>query len=215
MTLSVWDMDRTITKVPTFPRWLAFWVRTEAPWRALLLPVVPLLLLLFTVGILDRKRLKEALHWLFLGALVDRARLARAAERFAERVGPRLELSGALAQMRADREAGHVLVLVTASPRYYVEALARRWGVAHVLATENAGAASRLSHRIAGANCYGAEKVRVLNGWRQGRQVARAFSDHVSDLPLLRLAAQPVAVNPTPALAAEAARRGWPIIRWA
>lgn len=215
MTLSVWDMDRTITRAPTFPRWLAFWVRNAALWRALLLPLVPPLLLLFAVRLLDRRGLKQALHRLFMGPKVRREQVEALAERFAAEVGARLELAGALEQMRADAAAGHVLLLVTASPRFYVEALARRWGVPHVLATENEGNAAHLLHRIAGANCYGEEKVRRVEAWRQGRPVACAWSDDLSDLPLLLLAERPVAANPTPAMRAEAVRRGWPVIQWA
>jgi phosphoserine phosphatase len=51
----------------------------------------------------------------------------------------------------------------------------------------------------------------------QGRKLAdfgasTFYSDSHNDLPLLELVSRPVAVDPDPALAAEAARRGWPVI---
>jgi phosphoserine phosphatase len=38
------------------------------------------------------------------------------------------------------------------------------------------------------------------------------YSDSHNDLPLLERVRRPVAVDPDPQLAAEAARRGWPVI---
>ena len=38
------------------------------------------------------------------------------------------------------------------------------------------------------------------------------YSDSQNDLPLLLRVTDPVAVNPDPALAAEAGKRGWPVI---
>jgi HAD superfamily phosphoserine phosphatase-like hydrolase len=218
--LSLWDMDRTLTRVPSFPRWLMHWVRHEAPWRALLLPAVPVLLLLFGIGALDRGGLKAGLQWLFMGPRVVRARLALRAEAFAATWGAGAELKPALARLAADRAEGYLILLVTASPHYYVEALGRRWGVDAVLATANAGDETCVFHRLEGANCYGAEKPRRVAAWLGGRvpSVVRAYSDHVSDVPLLEMAVGDgggaTAANPTRAMQEEAARRGWPVVSW-
>jgi HAD superfamily phosphoserine phosphatase-like hydrolase len=147
---------------------------------------------------------------------VPAALVAARAEAFARDFGSRHELDGALAQLAADRAAGLDIVLVTASPHYYVEALARRWGIATVIATGNRHAGELILPALATPNCYGPEKVarlRALLGPASGA-VARAYSDHPSDLPLLELAREPVAANPTRKLAAIAAARGWPIRRW-
>jgi phosphoserine phosphatase len=40
------------------------------------------------------------------------------------------------------------------------------------------------------------------------------YSDSHNDLPLLLAVTHPVAVDPDPVLAAEAAARGWPIASW-
>ena len=62
-------------------------------------------------------------------------------------------------------------------------------------------------------------KIERVRDWLagQGRRLAdfpdsSFYSDSLNDLPLLELVARPVAVDPDPTLAAEAARRGWPVI---
>lgn len=214
MKLALYDMDRTITRRSSWLPWLLFFARHEAPWRLLLLPLALVPLALYPA--LGRKGVKEAMQWLLMGPSVTEDRVAARARAFAAAFGARAERPEALARIARDRAEGRVVVIVTASARYYVEALAARWGVAHVLATENCRAGGRISHRIAGANCYGAEKVARVRAWLAGRvpESVRAYSDHPSDLPLLELAAEPVAVSPTPALARLAAVRGWPCVSW-
>lgn len=38
--LSIFDVDRTITRKPTYSLFLLFAMRRHAPWRALLLPLL-------------------------------------------------------------------------------------------------------------------------------------------------------------------------------
>jgi HAD superfamily phosphoserine phosphatase-like hydrolase len=216
MKLSLWDMDRTITRVPSFPRWLIHWVRHEAPWRALFLPAVPLLLLLFGAGLVDRGGLKAALQGLFMGRRVAAARVARRAEAFAGSWGAGTERRQALDRMAADRADGFLILLVTASPAYYVAALGKRWGVDAILATRNAGDAAWLRHRLDGQNCYGDEKPRRVRDWigRRDVEAIRAYSDHVSDVPLLEMAGEAIVANPSPAMRDAARERGWQVVNW-
>jgi enoyl-CoA hydratase/carnithine racemase len=53
-------------------------------------------------------------------------------------------------------------------------------------------------------------------GWdlQAGARLHAAYTDHHHDLPMLLLAENPVAVDPTPGLAAEAAARNIPIQNW-
>lgn len=214
MRIAVYDMDRTITRRPSWMPWLMFWVRREAPWRLLLLPALGVLLALYPL--LGRQRLKEAMQWLLMGPAVPLDRVAARADEFAGRFGAAAELPRALARMAADRAEGFTIVVATASCRFYAAALARRWGADALIATENEEDRGRLRFRIAGANCYGEEKRRRVEAWIAGRQVERFrfYSDHVSDLPSFLLAHEPVAANPSPALAREARARGWPVFNW-
>jgi phosphoserine phosphatase len=67
--------------------------------------------------------------------------------------------------------------------------------------------------------CYGEEKaqaardIAVERGYRL--EDCRAYSDSITDLPLLEAVGHPTAVNPDRALRREAEQRGWPILTFA
>ena len=77
-----------------------------------------------------------------------------------------------------------------------------------------------LTPRIAGADCYGADKRRMLEQWLAGQEIDRAdvhirfFSDDLSDLPTFEWADEAVAVNPSRSLLKLALRRGWTVYDW-
>ncbi|WP_318771460.1 HAD family hydrolase [Thermaurantiacus sp.] len=210
--MALYDMDGTLTEGASWWPWLLFWVRTEAPWRALLVPVVALLLPLFPL--LGRGGLKQAMQRLLMGEVVPCARVAQAARAFAATFGARRERPWMLARMAADRDEGLAIVVATASAHFYAEALAERWGVDALIATENERRGDDIGWRLLGANCFGPEKRRRVEAWlaRHGAHVVRCYSDHHADLPILGLAAEPVAVCPTRTLRRLARRRGWPIL---
>lgn len=214
--VSIYDMDKTITRRASWTAWLFFFARTERPGRLLLAPLLALPALGYAIGILDRAGLKQATHRILMGRRVPHAVVARAADAFAARFGGANELAGALQAIAADRAAGARLVMATASSRYYAAALAARWGFDDVVATENRWAGGQLTPRIAGENCYEMGKLRLLIAHLGLRPPhVRFHSDHVSDLPVLLWADEPVAANPSPALRQEALMRGWRVCDWA
>lgn len=216
MKISIYDMDKTVTRKASWTAWLFFYARTEAPWRLLLAPLMLPPSLAFLLGLTDRKGLKEATQALLMGRRVPREKVERAADAFAADFGARMELPGALEAIAADRAGGHEIWLATASCRYFVEALARRWGIATVIATENVWEGDFLTNRIRGENCYAMGKLRMILARLQRRPDEIVFSsDHWSDLPVLEWADVPVAANPCAELRAVARIRGWRVCDWA
>jgi HAD superfamily hydrolase (TIGR01490 family) len=65
---------------------------------------------------------------------------------------------------------------------------------------------------------YGAGKARAIRQLAQREQIdlddSYAYSDSVSDLPMLRVVGHPVAVNPDAALARLAREEGWEVLRF-
>lgn len=215
MKLSIYDMDKTITKKANWTAWLFFYARTQAPWRLLLAPLMLLPSLGFLLGLTDRKGLKEATQALLMGRRVPRAKVERAAEAFAASFGAKMELAGALQAIAADRAAGREVWLATASCRYFVMPLAKRWGIETVIATENMWEGEQLANRIRGENCYGMGKLRMILARLERRpEEVRFTSDHVSDLPVLDWADVPIAANPSRALREVAQIRGWRVYDW-
>jgi HAD superfamily hydrolase (TIGR01490 family) len=216
--LSIFDMDRTITRTGTWTPWLLFWARREAPWRLLLLPLLALAGLAALAGLIGRARLKELSHRLLMGRAVPRDRLAAAAEAYADRVLADNVFPGAVARIAADRAEGRRLVLATASNEFYVVAIARRLGFDDVVATASRWDEDVLRHRLAGENCYGQAKLLLVEAFlkRAGLEGApiRFYSDHVSDAPLFERATEQVATTPSKRLRRLAAERGWQVVDW-
>lgn len=222
MTISIYDMDRTITRRGTWIPWLAFWLRTEAPWRLVLVPLLIGPGLAYWLGLIDRGRLKALGQRLVMGRSVSRHRVERVATAFARHVVTHDVFPDAITAFETARAVGHTLVLATASNAYYVQAIAHLLGFDAVIATESRWVNDALLARLDGDNTYGEAKRIRIAGWLDTHDDPAApfdfYSDHLSDLPSFELAEArggvAVAVNPSPPLRAEAARRGWTIVDW-
>ncbi|WP_076073215.1 HAD family hydrolase [Sphingomonas montana] len=219
--LAIYDMDRTITRTGTYTPFLIHAALRLAPWRLLLVPFVPLAMLTYVAGIIDRKRLKEVNQRLLLGGGVSPAKLAPVTASFADAVMRTNIHPGALRQIAEDRAAGRRLVLATASYRLYVSAIAERLGFDDVIATGTMhGLDDRILPKVDGENCYGPAKLRMIEAWLGTQQLARGdvrvrfYSDHVSDGCVLDWADAPFAVNASAKLRVMAGQKGWPLLDW-
>lgn len=219
--LAIYDMDKTITAQPTWTRFLVHAARLRSPWRLALLPVLGVAGLFYLLKLVDRAGLKQVSQRLMLGRALAPADMARVAEAFADIELQAGVLHGARARIEADRAAGYRLVMATASHAYYAAAIARRLGFDDVVATDaKRDAQGHILSELAGENCYGPVKLRMVENWMAGQGLARAqlfvraYSDHVSDAPLLEWADEGFAVNAHGPLAALARARGWPLLDW-
>ncbi|MEY4271002.1 MAG: hypothetical protein RLZZ58_2218 [Pseudomonadota bacterium] len=214
--IALYDMDRTITRTGTLSGFLIHVAVRRQRWRLFLLPLVALAGLGFVLRLVGRARLKEINLALLVGRRIDARALTPLINGFADRVAARGVYAAALAQIAADRAAGYRIVIATASFRLYVGAIADRLGVADVIATDLTPGTARLD----GPNCYGGDKLMLIRRWLadQGLNPAdchvRAYSDHVSDAPMLDLADEAFATTPSPALRRLAAASGWPVLDW-
>lgn len=222
MAISIYDMDRTITRGGTWGPWLRFWLRAHAPWRALLLPALAVPAFLYGQGAISRGQLKAWAHRIVMGKRVARVRVEAAAADYARMVVAEGCFEGALAQIAADRAAGRRLVLATASNAYYAEAIGAALGFDAVIATPPRWEGEWLDWRLGGENCYGeAKRVRVaawLSAHATADEAVRFYSDHHSDAPVFALVAdaggEAVVANGTAALRAMADEKGWPQMVW-
>lgn len=219
--LAIYDMDKTITAAPTWTRFLVHAARARAPWRLALMPLVGAAGLGYLLKLVDRSALKQVSQRLLLGHALTAAELETVAERFADAELDEGVLHGARARIESDRAAGYRLVMATASHGYYAAAIGRRLGFDDVVATQaKRDGQGRILSLIDGDNCYGPVKLRMIESWMQGAGVSRrdlhvrAYSDHVSDAPLLEWADEPFAVNAHGPLKKLADTRGWPQLDW-
>jgi HAD superfamily hydrolase (TIGR01490 family) len=219
--LAVYDMDRTVTRRATYTPFLLHCAVRRAPWRLIFLPLVVLSMLAYVLRLIDRAKLKEINHQLLLGAKINPRELKPLVESFADKQVATNIRPGARAAIARDKADGRRLVLATASYRLYADAIAKRLGFDDVIGTDSIiGLDERVHAKIAGENCYGPAKMRMIADWveKSGLKGAhghvRFYSDHVSDEPAFKWADEPVAVNPHGRLRRMAERRGWAVEDW-
>jgi len=116
------------------------------------------------------------------------------------------------------RAAGDEVVVLSASGLEVVEPIAALVGADRCQATRMAVRNGRYTGEIE-LYLYGEQKARVAReiAATRGYRLAdcRAYSDSITDLPLLEAVGHPTVVNPDRALRKVAAERGWPVLTFA
>lgn len=184
--VAAFDLDGTLTRRDTL---LPFLRRARGGWRtAAALALHSPLVVRALVAARHRHRAKEAFVARLLAGQEAEA-LQKTAESFAEEVVPRRLRPATLDRVELHRAAGHALVIVSASPELYVAPIGRRLAFDAVLATRlEVGLDGRLTGRIDGSNCRGAEKVERLRAWMVGGAFVYAYGDGTGDRELLAMA---------------------------
>jgi HAD superfamily hydrolase (TIGR01490 family) len=111
--------------------------------------------------------------------------------------------------------AGRDVVIVSTSSAEVVEPIGELLGADRVVATRMVVEDGRFTGEVA-YYCYGPTKAEAVAGLAEseGYDLARcyAYSDSVTDIPMLESVGHPRAVNPDRALRREAVARGWPVL---
>ncbi|WP_406208664.1 HAD-IB family hydrolase [Kitasatospora sp. NBC_01560] len=120
---------------------------------------------------------------------------------------PGFYLPGTRAELRAHREAGAVLVLVSGGFPALLEPIAAEVGAHHLVCTVPEVRAGRLTGAVVGEPAIGQGKAAAVRAILArypglGPEDCWAYGDHVSDLPMLAEVGHPVVVGAEPALAA-------------
>jgi HAD superfamily hydrolase (TIGR01490 family) len=155
-----------------------------------------------------------------LGTLAQfpRARLDAMHAQFMREVIEPAILPAATALLARHRDAGDLVVIITATNRYVTAPIAAALGVQHLIAAEpEEDASGNITGRLLGTPTQGAGKVTHTHAWleKQGKTLSsfersHFYSDSHNDIPLLSVVTHPVATNPNTLLATHANARGWP-----
>ncbi len=141
--------------------------------------------------------------------------LAWRAEFIDTHIRPRV-LPAARRLVESHRQAGHGLMIITATNRFVTEPIAALFNIPVLLATEPEFADGAFTGRHQGTPTFREGKITALQDWLDREsamlEAAHFYSDSRNDLPLLEHVDHPVAVDPDPVLAAEAEARGWPML---
>lgn len=215
--ISIFDLDRTISRRDTFPLFLAFML-VQRPSRWWRIPVLALAVVIYLIGLRNNSWLKTFFLTQIVGGLHTETAYSRGSQ-FVHRILRNQLAQDALKEISLRREQGSLLVLATASPDIYVRQLADLLNISHVICSEMlAGAGGYLTGRLRNSNCYGVEKLNRIDDFRLRHHATWEelviYTDHNSDLALLMRAGKGFAVNPSRAFAKECQRHGLPVVRW-
>ena len=149
------------------------------------------------------------------------AELEAAHARFmAEVITPHIKPQ-ALDLVAGHQAQGDLVAMVTATNDFVTAPIAKAFGIAHLLAVRlQRDASGTMTGGIDGTPSYREGKVLRVGQWLE-QQGARwqdfsrisVYSDSLNDLPLLEVATEPVATNPSAALENLARERQWRILK--
>ncbi|MBI3902766.1 MAG: HAD-IB family hydrolase [Nitrosomonadales bacterium] len=187
-SVAAFDFDGTLTRRDTLLPFLRYlFGDAQVARQALLLSPT---LVRYGLGLLDNGSAKERVFVRCLAGM-GMDELERAGERFAALVLPGLLRQEALQRLEWHKQQGHRCVAISASLELYVRPWAIKAGFDDVLATRlEMQPDDRVTGKLSGANCYGAEKVRRLEallGSRSGYTLY-AYGDSRGDRELLSYA---------------------------
>ncbi|MBL0730813.1 HAD family phosphatase [Piscinibacter sp. HJYY11] len=138
----------------------------------------------------------------------------------AEVISPQLR-PAARELVQQHQQQGDLVAIVTATNEFVTAPIARAFGVEHLLAVQlEKDPGGNITGRIAGVPSFREGKTVRTHEWLaslghklQDFERISVYSDSANDLPLLEMATDPVATNPSAPLEAIARERGWRILR--
>jgi HAD superfamily hydrolase (TIGR01490 family) len=162
------------------------------------------------------ERIKEQVSKLCCGWPVDRV-TEIVTSNLAQTIGPIIYTEGRLL-LDSHREAGRDVIIVSTSGQEMVGPIGAMLGASAIIASQMRHANGHYTGELE-FYAYGEAKairIRELSAER-GYRLADcfAYSDSVTDLPMLETVGYPHAVNPDRALRKIAVARGWPVLAFA
>lgn len=216
MAASYFDVDGTLVRTNLVHPLLFYVLNQQNPLRSVGRLVkgalaVPALLASEEV---DRGTFNELLFKGYAGMSEDRL-LTLADEAFDSIVRPAVYKDARDLVARAQK-AGHEIVLISGSPDFLVERLAKLLGADRVYANRLEIKDGRATGRILKPLVAGPEKARIIRAHAAERghdlEQCASYSDSLSDVPMLSVVGRPCAVNPDFRLRQMAKTHRWPVL---
>jgi HAD superfamily hydrolase (TIGR01490 family) len=186
-TIAAFDFDGTLTTQDSLFRFIS-WRRSRAEVVLDLVTTLPLLAL-YGARLVGNETHKMAL---FAKAFRDMPAdtFERWAGDFASGELPRMIRAEALERVRFHQDRGDRVVLITASPTDWIVPWAAGEGITEIIGNAAEVTDGRITGRLAGANCYGPEKLRRLLALNPEREsyTLFAYGDGRGDRELLAAA---------------------------
>lgn len=192
--IAIFDIDKTIIRSDSMFQFVHYAVRRYPglTWR---LPVIAVHTVLFKAGLMSVERVKRSY---FKG--IERMSEEDLEHFYDSRLRAAMFAEAGMEMQQRKQEGYHVL-LVTASPYAYMKYFQTLPWVDHVIGTQLVPHANGYTSRVEGINCKGEEKVRRIQAYLKEQNMvidydrSCAYSDSLSDLPVMKLVANRYFIN--------------------
>lgn len=213
-SLIIFDLDCTLSRRDTFLPYLAG-ILLRNPTRILRCIGLPFAVTKFYLGLINNGQLKESFLSAVLGGM-PRPKIDAWTKQFVPQLVSRGLNKKALEVLWGHRQAGDLLVLMTASPDCYVLELGRVLGFEEIICTAIECVDGKVTGRLASANVHGMEKLRRFEGLRRRfpNHFITAYADNSSDVPLLLAVDRGILVNGSSRTRAAASGNGLQLCSW-
>lgn len=217
--LAVFDLDYTLTRRGTWGRFTGQLIRFRPHlwvpflWSALSTQRR------YKKGLVPRVEVKKAMmKWAMKGK--SRAELEAAARKFADAEVPGKLRPGGLRTLKAHKDNGDTIVIISAAVDVLVKEIAQRLDIEHYMATVmDFDPSGTVKMTFASPNCYGEEKCVRMDAFLKAHPdmadlPSIMYSDSHSDIFLMRQCDKAVAVHPSDKLKKLASEYGFPLVNW-
>ena len=144
----------------------------------------------------------------------EQEKVVRVVEEVLEEVITPLIYAEALEQLHDHKQAGRLVCIVSSSPEEIVQPLARMLRVDHYISTKVRVEDGKFTGDL-DFYAYGPHKAEAIATLATERDLdlagSFAYTDSITDLPMLETVGNPIAVNPDKELRRVAGERGWRI----
>ncbi|WP_133015569.1 HAD-IB family hydrolase [Clostridium cuniculi] len=196
--LAIFDIDYTITRKETLMEFFKYLVSKDIK-NIKFLPRALYSGLMYGVKVYDEKRVKEC----FLKFIenIDEAELAKLTKSFYDEKISKILYKDAVDMIKKLKKEGYMVVLISASPEFYVKEFYAIKEVDLIIGTKFTFEGGKFIRKMDGNNCKGEEKVRRLKKVLEEKNIkvdfknSYMFSDSLSDKPLLDLVGNPYLIN--------------------
>ena len=196
--LAIFDIDYTITRKETLMEFFKYLVSKDIK-NIKFLPRALYSGLMYGIKVYDEKRVKEC----FLKFIenIDEAELAKLTKSFYDERISKILYKDAVDMIKKLKKEGYMVVLISASPEFYVKEFYAIKEVDLIIGTKFTFEGGKFIRKMDGNNCKGEEKVRRLNKVLKEKNIkvdfknSYMFSDSLSDKPLLDLVGNPYLIN--------------------
>ena len=196
--LAIFDIDYTITRKETLMEFFKYIVSKDIK-NIKFLPRALYSGLMYGVKVYDEKRVKEC----FLKFIenIDEAELSKLTKSFYDERISKILYKDAVNMIKKLKNEGYMVVLISASPEFYVKEFYAIKEVDLIIGTKFTFDSGKFIRKMDGNNCKGEEKVKRLNDVLKEKNIkvdfknSYMFSDSLSDKPLLDLVGKPYLIN--------------------